>query len=627
MNLNNFTIKTKLLVATAITITLFFLSLFSTSKLEAVTDDLYGISQLVKNSEISMLNLRREEKDFMARANLKYSNRFNKNYRTLNHNLELISIGLKDHSIDDHGQISALTDSLAQYKSKFGDYVSARTNIGLSSDLGLRGSLRQSVNQAETILMQLGQRVLVVDMLQLRRNEKDFLLRQDLKYVVQHKQGMVKLLLNINNSNISEIKKLKVTVLIQQYKVDFNALVHANIMIGLTHHDGYHGEMRSAVKSTEQLFVDLEHYIKREIETAKQQASIFSEVASLVIAGFITFMLFLVSKSITVRLDSVIRHMAKIASGAGDLTVKLNESGNDEISDLARSFNTFVGKLRLMFGDISKISSTLAASSHENFIATNSSSENAKSQLLASQEADDAMREMINATQAIAQNIIQAASAADNAQKSAVGGLHVSQKTADSIRDLGHEISDAVVTIEKLESNSNNIGAVLGGICEIADQTNLLALNAAIEAARAGENGRGFAVVADEVRTLAERTQQSAGEIQTLIDSLQQGVQSSARAMKSTSEKIKSGVEQMLVLNAALSEINENTSEIFLMNSQIAAASQQQSAISEAIKHNIESISSSATQTAVSAEQSAIASEEVSQMSQRLNLLVDGYSV
>ena len=166
--------------------------------------------------------------------------------------------------------------------------------------------------------------VLKSDMLMLRRNEKDFLLRQDLKYVVQHKQGMVKLLLNINNSNISEIKKLKVTVLIQQYKVDFNALVHANIMIGLTHHDGYHGEMRSAVKSTEQLFVDLEHYIKREIETAKQQASIFSEVASLVIAGFITFMLFLVSKSITVRLDSVIRHMAKIASGAGDLTVKLN---------------------------------------------------------------------------------------------------------------------------------------------------------------------------------------------------------------------------------------------------------------------------------------------------------------
>lgn len=627
MNLNNLTIKAKLLIATGITIALFVMSVFFTLKLEAVTEDLFLTSQLVKDSEISMLNLRRNEKDFMARSDLKYTKRFNQDYLQLTNKLQRIKNKLQSHSIDDNGQIAALSTSLLSYQGKFEQYVNERVHIGLSPQLGLRGSLRQSVHQANQIVEQHAQPSLIVDMLQLRRIEKDFLIRKDLKYADAHAQSMLQLFSNIQNSNMAIEHKLQTKNLANEYAASFNTLVEAYIAKGLTPTQGLHGSMRNAVKSTENLFKTLQSNLATEIEAASQRTIVVSQVASLFIAITITFMLFLVSKSITLRLDSVNAHMDKIAQGGGDLTVSLNEDGKDEISHLAKSFNLFVGKLRVMFGDISQISTTLASSSYENSIATNNSSDNAKNQLFASQEAHQAMSEMISATSAIAQNIMQAATAAEQAQQSAIGGLDISDKTALSIERLGREISGAVTTIEQLESNSHNIGSVLGVICEIADQTNLLALNAAIEAARAGENGRGFAVVADEVRTLAMRTQQSAGEIQNLIDELQQGVKSSANAMKSTNNNVIAGVEQMRLLNQALNEINDNTTDIFAMNSQIAAASEEQSAISDAIQQNIESISSSATETATSTEQSAAASEDVSKMSQRLNNLISGYSV
>jgi len=307
--------------------------------------------------------------------------------------------------------------------------------------------------------------------------------------------------------------------------------------------------------------------------------------------------------------------------------VRLSEKGNDEVSQLSKSFNLFVSQLRVMFDDISKISSTLSASSYESSVATNCNSTSAQEQLVASQEAQLAMHEMLNATNEIAENILNAAHCAEQAQENAIDGLDISKITTQSIENLGLDIHSAVESIERLESNSLNIGCVLDVICGIADQTNLLALNAAIEAARAGENGRGFAVVADEVRTLAQRTQHSTAQIQVLIDSLQQGVKDSATTMKATSSNIKVGIEKMQSLNIALLKINNNATEIFSMNSQIAAASQQQSVISHSIRGNISSIADSATETATSTEQSAIASHEVSKMSQRLNTLIAGYNV
>ena len=627
MKFKNITIRVKLILATILTVCLFLSSATLTYHFEKTTADLFTTSMLVKEAELSMLTLRRNEKDFMARLDLKYNEKFQKNYALMLRQLNEISEKTRQHNIDDSGQLARLVTLLEEYQVKFQAYVLQSQTIGLTPDAGLRGELRKTVHEATARIEDASLQLLNGHLLALRRDEKDFLIRLQDKYVERFEQNMMVFNDEINQASISPQEKIILSNLALSYHDSFKSLVTAYQDKGMTPTHGVHGELRNAIKATEQVFGALQGKVKLAVKQASSDTVILSQLMSLLIILSITSALFIISKSITVRLDRVNAHMDEIAKGAGDLTVQLDEDGKDEISKLSHSFNLFVLKLRQMFGDISTISTTLADSSHENSIATTCSSENAQNQLLASQEAHQAMNEMICATNAIAENIMHAANAAELAQQSARGGIEASNETAQSIRDLGEDITQAVVSIENLESNSANIGSVLEVICSIADQTNLLALNAAIEAARAGENGRGFAVVADEVRTLAQRTQESAGQIQELIENLQHGVLSSAAAMKSTSSNVHEGVEKMQKLSDVLVTINDNTAEIFSMNSQIASASQQQSAISDAIKDNIQSIADSATETASSTQQSAVASDEVSKMSQRLNQLISGYSV
>jgi methyl-accepting chemotaxis protein len=216
-----------------------------------------------------------------------------------------------------------------------------------------------------------------------------------------------------------------------------------------------------------------------------------------------------------------------------------------------------------------------------------------------------AMRQMTATIQEVAANATSAAHGAGEADDEARHGQKVVSETIKVINELAAEVQNSADVIQHLEAESTNIGAVLDVIRGIAEQTNLLALNAAIEAARAGEQGRGFAVVADEVRHLASRTQQSTGEIRTIIQSLQGRAAAAAEAMAAGRARAEASVAKAGAAGESLAKITRAVASINDMNTQIASAAEQQSAVSEEINRNTACIHGLAEASAAGGQQTA----------------------
>ncbi len=311
----------------------------------------------------------------------------------------------------------------------------------------------------------------------------------------------------------------------------------------------------------------------------------------------------------------------------GDLTVQVNLDSHDEMSQIADRFNAMAEKFNALIQQIISAATQLATASEEVSSVATESASNVERQRHETDQVATAINEMTATVQEVANNASSAAGAAANADNEARGGKSVVENTSQVIAQLASEIENASSVITEVEQDSESIGGVLDVIKGIAEQTNLLALNAAIEAARAGEQGRGFAVVADEVRTLASRTQESASEIETMIDKLQSGAHNAVEVMVKSSEQAQAGVEQANEAAESLNAITRAVETITEMNTQIASAAEEQSAVSEEINKNVTSISQISEQTASGSEQTTNAAGELAQLASDLQNLVGQFKI
>jgi methyl-accepting chemotaxis protein len=286
----------------------------------------------------------------------------------------------------------------------------------------------------------------------------------------------------------------------------------------------------------------------------------------------------------------LIAHMQAIAEGDGDLTVRLGQTSHDELGVLAATFNRFLDKLHGIISQVAASANELGMAASRLTGVAEASNRTVSSQLGEIDQVATAMNQMTATIHEVAANAASAAHGAGEADSEARHGQQVVSETIKVINELAAEVQNSTDVIQQLEAESANIGAVLDVIRDIAEQTNLLALNAAIEAARAGEQGRGFAVVADEVRTLASRTQQSTGEIQVIIQSLQVRAAAAAEAMATGRNKAEASVAKAGAAGESLAKITRAVANINDMNTQIASAAEEQSAVSEEINRNTVSI-------------------------------------
>lgn len=350
-------------------------------------------------------------------------------------------------------------------------------------------------------------------------------------------------------------------------------------------------------------------------------------LVGLLVAGLGMLVIWFVGYGIARPLRQMVVMLDDIAQGDGDLTRRLDVNRSDELGDIARGFNTFLGKLQSMITQVvSSVQKVSDSSEHTADIAIRTNT-GVQKQLAEIELVATAVHEMTATAQDVARNATHAAEAANHADRAANQGKQTVQHTAEAIAALAQEIGRAVTVVQTLAKDSENITAILVAIRGIAEQTNLLALNAAIEAARAGEQGRGFAVVADEVRNLAQKTQKATEEIQTMIQQLQQGTRDVVTVMEDSQSKTEVSVQQASQAAEALESITQAVSVINDMNTQIASAAEEQSAVAEDINRNVTNIGQVANEVAGGADEASQASAELTQLAEQQRRLINQFKV
>ncbi|MDR6993921.1 methyl-accepting chemotaxis protein [Aeromonas salmonicida] len=312
-------------------------------------------------------------------------------------------------------------------------------------------------------------------------------------------------------------------------------------------------------------------------------------LALLVLVGSILAISWLVSLLLG-PLTKVSQALARIADGNGDLTQRIKIDANDEVGQLANSFNRFVGSQHQLIANIRKLANELNADAERSLVTNQASVDELQRQQQEVTMVATAVTEMASATMEIAGNAENTAAAAQQSAQSSEQGKMLVNQTRQSINGLADEVGQATAVIGELSRHAQAISGILSTIQGIAEQTNLLALNAAIEAARAGEQGRGFAVVADEVRVLSRRTQDSTQEIQSTIETLQQTTARAVSLMQTSQGLADNSVKDADAAAAALEEITQAVSLISDMAGQIATAAEEQTQVTGEITQNTTAI-------------------------------------
>ncbi|WP_198266431.1 methyl-accepting chemotaxis protein [sulfur-oxidizing endosymbiont of Gigantopelta aegis] len=623
------TIKQKFIFASALTLVsmigILLLGQFTVHKLEIFDK----VSLEITKVQAGMLMLRRNEKDFLARNDIKYKDKFEKNFSNLvNDQVKELTIAVDNAGLDTSSVVT-IKDSFNQYRNNFLELISIQQKIGLHPKDGLYGLLRKSVHQVESEIKTLSDAALRADMLQLRRNEKDFMLRLDLKYLAKFEKNVGVFSQTLEKSNYSDAVKEKLKALMASYKSEFTNFVNNSKIKGLNSKEGLLGAMRASVHDSETILEKLSQELNATIKEEVGDLDNFiltTNIIGIALALLVMFVLAWLANGILKPMHSLAKTMNQ-ATTENNLSLRVEVESEDEIGQTGHAFNTMLERFQVIISEINSSAQQINVTSEELSKITLETHKGSQEQQVQTSEVASAIAKMKNCVLEMLENASVAADSATETKTKSRNGAEIVNASTKIINTLSDGIKNASDAINKVEQDSEQIGSVLAVIRSIAEQTNLLALNAAIEAARTGEQGRGFAVVADEVRTLAGRTQEATQEIQQMIETLQSGSKHAVKLMATSREQSNDGVEQISMVGDAILGIVSSVENIESMNNIIAASIERQSGVAEEINGNVDTIHDISLQSSHRSDETAQASDNLARLAVDLHALIEQFKV
>jgi len=581
--------------------------------------------QLAEELNVHALALRKHEKNFLFYKQEDALTAFETDFEQLSDKVKKLKQLMAKQGIE-QGQVQRFEQLISSYNNDFKTVVKLQKEIGLTPTDGLYGKLRSSVHEVEQLLKEQQNYQLLSSMLQLRRSEKDFMLRFDIKYLGRFNEGINTFKQQIAAAQLPSDYKTQINPLVDTYQNEFKTLVQAQIELGLDLESGALGVMRNSVDKSDAIVTQIVKDTKLQVEQSVEQAQ-FLAILVFVIAGVIVLALvYFTSHSIIVPIERVYHTINDIRRN-NDLSVMIEQTGKDEITTMTIDFNSLIGDFKNLINEVNTALNTLNVATEHLSESTAATSSGMQEQLHEADMVATAATQMQATIQDISHNTEAAAKKAESTNLSAQQGRNEVDSTVKHIRDLSSSLGNASSVVSQLEKDGETIGSVLDVIRAIADQTNLLALNAAIEAARAGEQGRGFAVVADEVRSLAQRTQESTSEIEGIINTLQQRTQEVVSIMHQCRSQGDESASQAIKAGELLGAITEDVQTIMEMSTQIAVAIDEQSQVASEVNKNVVRIRDIAQDASGHAANNAQTSEEVSEQARVLFTAIDKFKV